>query len=81
MMPELTETTLVSAAKLAEVGYVSIFDNDEVNVYGTYNIVITVKGSSGNLPPFFRLSKNNWREDPLNQSKKSGRLTADDRVN
>ena len=25
MMPELTETTLVSAAKLAEAGYVSIF--------------------------------------------------------
>ena len=35
MMPEMTETTLVSAAKLAEAGYVSIFDDDEVNVYDT----------------------------------------------
>ena len=42
MMLELTETTLVSAAKLAEAGYVSIFDNDEVNLYDTYNTVITV---------------------------------------
>ena len=45
MMPELTETTLVSAAKLAEAGYVSIFDDDEVNVYDTYNTVITVSRS------------------------------------
>ena len=45
MMPGLTETTLVSAAKLAEAGYVSIFDNDEVNVYDTYNTVITVSRS------------------------------------
>jgi hypothetical protein len=42
MMPELTKTTLVSAAKLAEAGYVSIFDNDEVNAYDKYNTVIKV---------------------------------------
>jgi len=45
-MPELTETTLVSAAKLAEAGYVSIFDNDEVNVYDTHNTVIKVSRSA-----------------------------------
>ena len=44
-MPELTETTLVSAAKLAEAGYVSIFDNDGVNVYDTHNTVIKVSRS------------------------------------
>ena len=45
MMPELTETMLVSAAKLAEAGYVSIFDNDEANVYDTHNTVIKVSRS------------------------------------
>jgi len=46
MMLELTETMLVSAAKLAEAGYVSIFDNDEVNVYDTHNTVIQVSRSA-----------------------------------
>ena len=46
MMPELTETGLVSAAKVAEAGYVSIFDNDEVNVYDTHDTVIKVSRSA-----------------------------------
>ena len=46
MMPELTETTLVSAAKLAESGYVSIFGNEEVNVYDANNTEIKVSRSA-----------------------------------
>ena len=46
MMPELKETTLVSAAKLAKAGYVSIFNNDEVNVYDVNNTEIKVSRSA-----------------------------------
>ena len=42
MMSELTETTLVSPAKLAKAGYVSILNNDEVNVYNMNNTKIKV---------------------------------------
>jgi len=46
MMPELTETTLVSAAKLAEAGYASTFGNDNVNVYDTQNTQSKVSRSA-----------------------------------
>jgi len=46
MVSDLTETSLVSAAKLAEAGYVSVFDNDEVNIYDSHNTAIKVSRSA-----------------------------------
>ena len=46
MVSGLTETSLVSAAKLAEIGYVSVFDNDEVNIYDSHNTEIKVSRSA-----------------------------------
>ena len=46
MMPELTETTLVSAMKLAKAGYILIFNNDEANNYDANNTKIKVSRSA-----------------------------------
>jgi len=46
MVSDLTETSLVSAAKLAEAGYISVFDNDEVDIYNSHNTEMKVSRSA-----------------------------------
>jgi len=70
MMPELTETTRIGAAKLAEAEYVSIFDNDEVNVYLTHNTVIKVSRSAvlrGYKCPQTRLWRTSLTKNPITE--------------
>ena len=59
MVPELQGTLLVSAGKLADANYVSIFDKDEVNVYDMTNTKITV--SRGAILKGWRDSDGLWR--------------------
>ena len=59
MVPELQGTSLVSAGKLADANYVSIFDKDEVNVYDMTNTIITV--SRGAILKGWRDPDGLWR--------------------
>ena len=49
MVPGLSDTSLISAGKLADEGYVSFFDKDKVNIYDANNTEITVLQISGLL--------------------------------
>jgi hypothetical protein len=40
--PGIMETSLISTVKFAEAGYVTIFDQDQVNIYDQHNTIITV---------------------------------------
>ena len=46
MVPGLSDTSLISMGKLADAGYVSIFDKDEVNIYDANNTEIKVPQSA-----------------------------------
>ena len=46
MVPGLSDTSLISAGKLADEGYVSIFDKDEVNIYDANTTKIMVSRSA-----------------------------------
>jgi hypothetical protein len=40
--PGIKETLLISTVKFAEAGYITIFDQDQVNIHDQHNTVITV---------------------------------------
>ena len=42
IVPGITEDSLVSTIKMADAGYISIFDGEEVNIYDASNTQITV---------------------------------------
>ena len=42
IVPGITEDSLVSTSKMADAGYISIFDGEEVNIYDASNTQITV---------------------------------------
>ena len=46
MLPGLSDISLISTGKLVDLGYVSIFDKDEVNIYDMNNTEITVSWSA-----------------------------------
>ena len=46
MVPGLSDTSLISAGKLADEGHVLIFDKDKVNIYDANSTEITVSRSA-----------------------------------
>jgi hypothetical protein len=42
IMPVITKNLLLITSKFAAAKYITIFDKDEVNIYGTNNTIITV---------------------------------------
>ena len=42
IVPGITEDSLISTSKMADAGYISIFDGEEVNIYNANNTKITV---------------------------------------
>ena len=41
-MPDICKNSLISMAKFAEAGYITIFDDKEVNVYDAQNTKVIV---------------------------------------
>ena len=41
-MPDICKNSLISTAKFAEAGYITIFDDEEVNVYNAQNTKVIV---------------------------------------
>ena len=42
VVPGITEDSLVSTSKIADAGYITIFDDKEVTIYNASNTQITV---------------------------------------
>jgi hypothetical protein len=60
IMPGVSQNSLLSTVKFADANYITIFDNDEVNIYDANNTIITV--TKGAILRGWRDTKTNlWR--------------------
>jgi hypothetical protein len=60
IVPSIESNSLLSTAKFAEAGYITVFDNKEVNIYDAYNTkLIVLRGAI--LRGWFDKTHNLWR--------------------
>ena len=60
IVPSIKSNSLLSMAKFAEAGYITVFDNEEVNIYDAYNTMFKVSRGAI-LRGWFDKTANLWR--------------------